>query len=203
MRQAPVAGEHGDAEGEACETEGVVDYGKDFAAAQQRYGNKLAEPAFKQSGAEGNAVFQIFPVVVAKHKMGAVKQKDKVQSQKNGGECKPERTVGLLQAADDNPREIEVAKAFVQRVSGGGRHGSMRKGRRRETDGGRLGCMRKVRRRESGGGRHGSMRKVRRRESGGGNGGCFFCHFLHIMRVGRGAFLVNQTKNICTICLIY
>ena len=132
-------------------------------------------------------MFQIFPVVVAKHKMGAVKQKDKVQSQKNGGECKPERTVGLLQAADDNPREIEVAKAFVQRVSGGGRHGSMRKGRRRETDGGRLGCM----------------RKVRRRESGGGNGGCFFCHFLHIMRVGRGAFLVNQTKNICTICLIY
>ena len=51
--------------------------------------------------------------------MGAVKQKDKVQSQKNGGECKPERTVGLLQAADDNPREIEVAKAFVQRVSDG------------------------------------------------------------------------------------
>lgn len=41
MRQAPVTGEHGDAEGEACETEGVVDYGKDFAAAQQRYGNKL------------------------------------------------------------------------------------------------------------------------------------------------------------------
>lgn len=60
MRQAPVAGEHGDAEGEACETEGVVDYGKDFAAAQQRYGNKLAEPAFKQSGAREMPCFRYF-----------------------------------------------------------------------------------------------------------------------------------------------
>ena len=110
--------------------------------------------------------------------MGAVKQKDKVQSQKNGGECKPERTVGLLQAADDNPREIEVAKAFVQRVSGGGRYGSMRK----------------IRRRESGGGGHGCMRKGRRRESGGGNGLFFLSFSSYYEGRARGFFSQSNKK---------
>ncbi len=78
MRQVPIACEQRQAEAVAAKTYQVIDYRQYLAAGEEIYQDELRETSLEQARGEGNAGFDVLPVVIAEHIMCAVKEKQNI-----------------------------------------------------------------------------------------------------------------------------